>query len=301
MKTIRQCFSRIGLAYTVFMVVSALSQVGAMLLLWHYPGRISYDIMMVIYMLSMYPLSLLCLWLLLRKLPKARQTWRVRMGAGAFILAFIVCIGAMYAGNLLGEFFTVLLSLIRHTYVSNIVEDFVYSIKPWTLILTAVIVAPVMEELIYRKMMLDRIAGYGPGPAILFSGLMFGLAHGNFGQFFYAFALGVIFAWIYLRTGKIRYSIALHMLINFWGSVLPMYLSRMAMMRRTIGPFLLMGQEMFTYACMAVALIVVIWQSGNIGRYLRSGSGDMKVYPAMFLNAGMILFFVLCGVQFLAL
>ena len=52
---------------------------------------------------------------------------------------------------------------------------------------------------------------------MLLSGLMFGLFHGNLNQFIYAFALGVFFAFIYVKTGNIKITIALHMLINFVG------------------------------------------------------------------------------------
>ena len=46
---------------------------------------------------------------------------------------------------------------------------------------------------------------------------MFGLFHGNFGQFFYAFAVGSVFAYVALRTGGIRYTVVLHFLVNFFG------------------------------------------------------------------------------------
>lgn len=55
---------------------------------------------------------------------------------------------------------------------------------------------------------------------MLFSGLMFGLFHGNLNQFVYAFVLGLCFGFIYVKTGNIRYTIGLHMLVNFLGSVL---------------------------------------------------------------------------------
>lgn len=61
---------------------------------------------------------------------------------------------------------------------------------------------------------------YGEGVAVLFSGLMFGLFHGNLNQFVYAFVLGLCFGFIYVKTGNIRYTIGLHMLVNFLGSVL---------------------------------------------------------------------------------
>ncbi|MBO6055192.1 MAG: CPBP family intramembrane metalloprotease, partial [Oscillospiraceae bacterium] len=54
---------------------------------------------------------------------------------------------------------------------------------------------------------------------VIISAVMFGLFHGNFSQFFYAFAVGLVFGYVYLRTGKIRYSIALHIFVNFMGSV----------------------------------------------------------------------------------
>ena len=55
--------------------------------------------------------------------------------------------------------------------------------------------------------------------AILLSGFMFDLFHKNLQQFIYATVIGIIFAYIYIRTGRLRYSIILHMLINFMGSV----------------------------------------------------------------------------------
>jgi len=76
------------------------------------------------------------------------------------------------------------------------------------------ILAPVFEELIFRKYLIDRVGKYGEFTAILLSGLMFGLFHGNFQQFFYATMLGFLFAFVYLRTGNVLYTIAFHMIIN---------------------------------------------------------------------------------------
>ena len=56
-------------------------------------------------------------------------------------------------------------------------------------------------------------------------GLFFALFHGNFYQFFYALLLGMVFAWLYSSTGRIRYNIMLHMLINLMGGVLPIMMS----------------------------------------------------------------------------
>ena len=51
------------------------------------------------------------------------------------------------------------------------------------------------------------------------SALTFGLFHMNLFQFFYAFGLGLLFAYIYMRTGRLRYPVLLHGIVNFLGSV----------------------------------------------------------------------------------
>ena len=58
--------------------------------------------------------------------------------------------------------------------------------------------------------------------AVLFSALAFGLFHGNLSQFFYAFGVGLVFGSIYVRTGRLRYTIFLHILVNAIGSLVPM-------------------------------------------------------------------------------
>jgi membrane protease YdiL (CAAX protease family) len=41
----------------------------------------------------------------------------------------------------------------------------------------------------------------------------------NFYQFFYALFVGVIISYVYTLTGKLRYCIALHALVNFVGTI----------------------------------------------------------------------------------
>ena len=74
--------------------------------------------------------------------------------------------------------------------------------------------APVFEELIFRKVLIDRTIKYGEYVSIVLSGIMFGLLHGNFSQFFFAALIGMLFAYIYIRTGRVRYTIYLHAAIN---------------------------------------------------------------------------------------
>ena len=78
----------------------------------------------------------------------------------------------------------------------------------------AIIGAPIIEEFIFRKLLIDKIAPHGEGIAIITSAMLFGLMHGNFGQFFLAFFLGLLFALIYVKTRNIKYTMGLHFMIN---------------------------------------------------------------------------------------
>ena len=68
----------------------------------------------------------------------------------------------------------------------------------------AVLIAPTAEELLFRKLLTERIVKYGELAAVLASGLFFGLFHGNLNQFSYAFLLGLFLGFIYVKTGKLR-------------------------------------------------------------------------------------------------
>ena len=97
----------------------------------------------------------------------------------------------------------------------------------WTVVLYMVICAPIMEEFVFRKLIVDRTVRYGQGAAVIMSGLMFGLFHGNLNQFVYACSLGMFLAFLYVKTGNIKITIALHMMINFVGGVVSSGLLRM--------------------------------------------------------------------------
>ena len=88
----------------------------------------------------------------------------------------------------------------------------------------AVVLAPIMEELTFRKLLLDRMRTIDKPSALFFTALAFGLFHSNLVQFFYAFGVGRIFGCIYLRTGRIGYSMVLHVVVNFLGSAAALFL-----------------------------------------------------------------------------
>ena len=145
-----------------------------------------------------------------------------RLPFGTLCVCMLICFPIMYLGNLLGTGINSLLALVKGGSVSNPVEAAVSSQSLWITTLFLVLLAPMVEELLCRKLVIDRLAPYGDRTAILVSALVFALMHGNFQQVFYAFGMGLVFGYVYIRSGRIHYTMIMHILINFWGSVVPM-------------------------------------------------------------------------------
>lgn len=159
--------------------------------------------------------------LILRKIP-AEQKDPVKLSAKRFWTLMLIGMPIMYGGNILGNFLSALLS---GGSAENVLLDYIMG-NPLLTTLFAVIIAPFLEEYIFRKQIIDRLGKYGEKTAILFSALTFGLFHMNLFQFFYAFGLGLIFAYVYTRTRLLRYPVIMHMIINFMGSVIAPLLLR---------------------------------------------------------------------------
>ncbi|HLN73147.1 MAG TPA: type II CAAX endopeptidase family protein [Prolixibacteraceae bacterium] len=79
----------------------------------------------------------------------------------------------------------------------------------------AILVAPVVEEIIYRGIVLKGLlTRYAPQKAILLSALIFGIMHWLPLQIWGASITGLILGWVYYQTKSIGTTILLHSLIN---------------------------------------------------------------------------------------
>lgn len=82
------------------------------------------------------------------------------------------------------------------------------------------IIAPVVEEMIFRGAVLQSLRRFGDGFAVLCSALLFGLYHGNFVQMVFAFIAGLVMAYVDLQTNSLLPSLCIHFANNFIASAL---------------------------------------------------------------------------------
>ncbi|MCC8140972.1 MAG: CPBP family intramembrane metalloprotease, partial [Lachnospiraceae bacterium] len=96
----------------------------------------------------------------------------------------------------------------------------------WLTMLYVVILAPVIEEIIFRGLVFGYARKVFPvWLAILFQAALFGIYHWNLTQGIYAFVLGIFLGYLCLKGPGIRYSIPCHMTINFISNVLLTYIN----------------------------------------------------------------------------
>lgn len=95
--------------------------------------------------------------------------------------------------------------------------------------ITVCILAPILEEILFRGFILRGILNSGTPPwiAILVSGIIFGAAHLNPWQFIGAGILGIIFGFIYYKTKSLLLVIFLHAANNIFSFIMMMKYKQM--------------------------------------------------------------------------
>ena len=152
--------------------------------------------------------------LIMRFVPKSSVVPGRKFTFGEMGTLFLIAFFLMYAGNLLGTFVSSSIADSFGVQPANPIDELTVGSSLLPRILVMAILGPVMEELLCRRMLIDRMRGYGEKLAVITSAAVFALFHGNLSQMFYAFTVGLLLGYVYLRTGKLRYSAILHILLN---------------------------------------------------------------------------------------
>lgn len=82
------------------------------------------------------------------------------------------------------------------------------------LLVQLVLIAPLVEEFVFRGVILGSLRRFGDGFAIVVSALLFGLIHRNMVQLPNAFLMGLVLAYAVVRTGSLWTGILMHLCNN---------------------------------------------------------------------------------------
>lgn len=217
----KKTFGILGWAFFAFVVVSVVAQMLASTVVHVFDNSGEGLSGLTTYLISFLPLYLIAfpvLLLIIKKLPKD-ESGKNNIDILTLIKCFCMCITIMYVGNVIGTGLSSVIGNIFGKTSNNNLADIIMNTDLTGTVIFVVILGPIMEEIVFRKILIDRTVKFGERNAMFLSALLFGLFHMNLFQFFYAFGIGLIFAYIYIKSRKIGYSIAFHMIINFLGSV----------------------------------------------------------------------------------
>lgn len=241
--------------------------------------------------------NLLVFWLVVRSMPK--MDWlKEKMSFRTLFVIFIMMQSVSSVINNIGL-------LISKSAPAGGTEQLdmiakMQSTKVLMGILIPVVIGPILEEIMFRKLMLDRIRCYGEKTAIIFSALCFGLFHGNLTQFLYAGCVGLFLGYVYCKTGKVLYTMIMHMLLNGIGSlilaVVPLVEggSENGMVLGMIGILLVfVGLVVMTIAGFILLFRWIKRKSFVLDNSMPTCIPEEDVLKTVYLNPGVILYFAL--------
>ncbi len=217
----KKSYSQIGFAYTVFsFAVTIVQLIVSVMLQAVGSNAVSMDMQIVLNSATLYVIGMIVLTICFRRLQLTVTTIeKHKMSVKALLKAVCMSYSLLIISNLVGTVITTVIGIIKGSPIINPVEELALNMSIPVMFIVTVICAPIFEELFFRKFIIDRVVKYGEWVAVAVSGIMFGLFHGNLSQFPYALTIGMFFGFLYVRTGRIGYSMLLHAVMNFFGSV----------------------------------------------------------------------------------
>ncbi len=223
-------YSRFGIAVTLYLTV-------ANLLAAFMSSELSFEILRVFFGIEaahklfdsvyyFWIIQVVCMYLIgypvfrifLIGVPTKREK-KSKMSLAELTVAFLICMAGVQIGAYIGNVVNTVVSIFTGYIPEDTTSALITASPIWLVVLVVVIIGPIIEELIFRRVFIDKLSRFGERLAIVVSAVAFGLFHGNFNQFFFATIIGLVLGYVYTRTRKLRYTAILHMLINFVGTV----------------------------------------------------------------------------------
>ncbi|WP_292010491.1 type II CAAX endopeptidase family protein [Chryseobacterium sp.] len=142
-----------------------------------------------------------------------------------YLLIFPMMLGMMF----IAEFITSLIPVTGpffgkyYEFFNQLMDQLTYNRV--VMVITAVIMAPIFEEIIFRGIIQKGLINKGVAPwkAILSASIIFGLVHANPWQFVGAVLLGCVLGLVYYRTKSLLLAMFLHAFNNLCSSLLISY------------------------------------------------------------------------------
>ena len=139
----------------------------------------------------------------------------------------------------------------------------------------ACVVAPILEELLFRGYAINLFKKYGKKTAILISACMFGITHAEFMQILPAIFCGIVLGILYIKTNDIKVCIACHMINNIFGIINNYYINLVIII-------------------ISILLIIFLGRKENLFRVRKDIKKDKFEIKYIFSSIPLMLFILVC-------
>ena len=131
---------------------------------------------------------------------------------------------------------------------------------------TTSILAPLLEELLFRGILMNGLLRQmAPVWAVIWTSVIFALAHLNPWQGLPAFLMGGLFGWVYYRTGSYWTVVVMHAINNAVTMILGKLIGPEALVRCSVSSML--GPDLF-YPLLGLSLVVAVAGILLINKYI---------------------------------
>ena len=281
---IRNTYHRLGMAMLVFLVSCQILPTIPLILIQEFWPELSRNnwVQMLVLDGSQYLLGLPLFLLIFRTIQSEPPVLeKHKLSLGKMCSYIVLSWGMAYMFSTVGNLINHMFAAFKGSNVTNVVEQGLSGYNTLQIFIMMVILAPILEEFIFRRCVYRCVGQYGEKTYILTSSFLFMLVHANVVQYPYSFVIGILLAWVYLRSGSLIYPILIHASVNFVGGVL-------ATQAMSNGALLLLLA--FIYLCGLAWLLVKVLRSSSRIRLHNEKPLTRDEVDALLLNPGMMLF-----------
>ncbi|WP_312643956.1 CPBP family intramembrane glutamic endopeptidase [Hydrogenoanaerobacterium sp.] len=219
-KKMKKAFSRIGWGMTALLASTYLSQFGISLLVRLYAPQFTKSEVLWwgLTTIPLYVFGVAALWLITRTMPEGETKEGIDLSAGQIGALTCITLAMSIVSGLASLMLNGILGIIKGSPVANpsvAIEKM--HIVPTFLVIC--IIAPVVEEYIFRGILIRKLRGYGEAVCVFASAFLFALLHGNSYQLISTFVIGAVLAYVTVKTNTIVYAILIHMSNNIVATI----------------------------------------------------------------------------------
>ena len=246
----------------------------------------------VVILLSMYLPNfcfMLVFWLIVRSIPKVewnKEPMDFKRLFKIYAMMYLIATTLNFVGLGISS-----LTPAKGSSGEEAVGSIVMAGSGMGIVLTAV-VGPIVEEMAFRKFMIDRLHNYGEKTVIIFSALCFGLYHHNLTQVLFATTVGIFLGYVYCKTGKVLYTIVMHCLLNGFNGIF-LLLTSTGDSEAGMTALLVQGAFMAVLAIFGIVFLIrtLIKKDFVLDDSMPTAIPRQEVFKTVYLNLGVILLF----------